>query len=210
MSRWLIIVALGVVSGCSADLEVSRVLSMAHPVSSSDMDPANVVFVPQTDRLRAASESLGISLWARRENAENVALLAHDYPAVFFGFHGAQFKWEVRYANGRGASCYADPAFVAELDRWYHMAATFNGYVVRLFVDGEEICTNLTRGGALALSDAPWTIGGYETKEGEIIDLLVGDIVSLEVFDAVPSSAQLRAMAEAVPEQVAADRAARR
>ncbi len=138
------------------------------------------------------SDSVTIALWAKREVDRNLALVAHDYPALFLGFHGLQFKWQLRYANGRGAACYADRKHRAELNRWYHIAATFDGFAVRLYVDGEEICSDWTRGGEINTSEAPLTIGGYIKADQTLEDLMVGALDEIRVYRAALSEAQIR------------------
>ena len=49
-----------------------------------------------------------VMAWTYRTAEHNVAVISHGYPALFFGFHGAQFKWQFEHANGRDMACYAD------------------------------------------------------------------------------------------------------
>jgi hypothetical protein len=46
---------------------------------------------------------------------------------------------QIRLDSGRSGVCYADPEYRAEPNRWYHVAATYNGWVARLYVDGFTI-----------------------------------------------------------------------
>ncbi|MCP5182534.1 MAG: LamG domain-containing protein [Pseudomonadales bacterium] len=147
--------------------------------------------IPMSPSLSAIGDQISLSVWAWRENSRNTALAAYEYPTLFFGFHGRGFKWALHYASGRGATCYADSQYVAEERRWYHMVATFNGWVARLYVDGKEICTDWTRGGHLALTDAPLTLGGYLATDGSVVDTLDGRMDDLRIYDVALTDAQV-------------------
>jgi hypothetical protein len=154
----------------------------------------SVVTVPLSDTLRATSTGITVSALAFRTAEHNVALVAHGYPTLFFGFHGAQFKWEVSLDNGRGGSCYADPKYHADLNRWYHVAATYNGWVARLYVDGEEICKDWTWG-SIKMPDTPFTIGSYLDARGKIVDEMTGLIDDVRIYDRALSAREIKALA---------------
>ena len=162
---------------------------------SLDGTAASVLELRDVGDLISAADDITISLWAYRENEGNTALTVHNYPAMFLGFHGPQFKWQLRYGNGRGASCYADRTYEAKLNRWYHIAATFDGWRARLFVDGVEICSDWTRGGAIDIVDKPARLGGYEDPEKGLIDLMRGRLDDVRIYDAALSASQIEALA---------------
>jgi hypothetical protein len=114
---------------------------------------------------------------------------------LFLGFHGAQFKWELRLANGRRGVCYADPKYRAELDRWYHVAGTYNGLVARLYVDGQEICSDWTWG-AINMPDVPFTIGAYVDENGAIIDEITGRIDDVRIYSRALSRSEIVELAD--------------
>jgi hypothetical protein len=148
-----------------------------------DGESGRMIRIAGSDLLRSTGRDITISAWAWRNEGENVAIVAHDYPALFFGFHGFQFKWEITLEGGKRAKCYADRKFRARLGQWHHVAATWDGWVARLYVDGEEICSDWTRGGSIALTDRPFTIGGYEATNDEIIDVPDGRIAQVLMYD---------------------------
>ena len=160
------------------------------------LDGANdsVVTVPLSDSLRSTASAITVTALAFRTEEHNVALVAHGYPTLFFGFHGSQFKWQVSLANGRSAPCYADRKYRAELNRWYHVAATYNGWVARLYVDGEEICKHWTWG-SIKMPETPFTIGSYLDDDGKIVDEMSGLIGDVRIYNRALSASQIKALA---------------
>jgi concanavalin A-like lectin/glucanase superfamily protein len=155
----------------------------------------SLITVPLSDSLRATGKAITVSALAFRTAEHNVALIAHGYPVFFFGFHGPQFKFEIALDNGRGAACYADDAkFHADLNRWYHVAATFNGWVARLYVDGQEICNDWTYG-SIKMPNVPFTIGSYLDDHGKIIDEMTGLIADVRIYDRALSVGEIKALA---------------
>ena len=143
--------------------------------------------------------------------------MAHAYPALFFGFHGAQFKWQIKEEPDRTllaravrkfgpvrraarrlglsfeyeASCYADPKYRAELDRWIHIAATYDGSTARLYADGIEICSR-PNSGAIRVADSPFTISGYFDESGEIVDEITGKLDDVRIYNRALTEANIR------------------
>jgi hypothetical protein len=149
-----------------------------------------VVSVPISPSLRGTAHAITVSAWAFRTGSHNTALVAHGYPTLFLGFHGLQFKWQIALDTGRMGVCYAGHEHRAELGRWYHVAATYNGWVARLYVNGKEICNDWTWG-AINMPSTPMTIGGYLDDEGGIVDELAGQVDEVRVYNRALSSAEL-------------------
>lgn len=64
--------------------------------------------------------------------------------------------------DGDGDLTYLYAAEAAELGRWYHVAATYDGAQMRLFVDGAVVATSDAQSGpVLSAADSPLVIGGY-------------------------------------------------
>ena len=156
----------------------------------------SVVTIPVSDMLRATAQGITVAARAFRTAQHNVALVAHGYPTLFFGFHGSQFKWEISLDSGRKAVCYADRKYRADLDRWYHIAATYNGWIARLYVDGEEICNDWTWG-SIKMPDVPFTIGAYIDDDGKIVDEMSGRIDDVRIYSRALSEREIRALASA-------------
>ena len=160
------------------------------------MDGGNdgIVVVPLSDSLRSTADEITVMAWTYRSAEHNVAVVSHGYPDLFFGFHGPQFKWQLLHANGRRTSCYADKKYVASLGRWIHVAATYNGWVAKLYADGVEICSKWSWG-PIAMPEKPFTMSGYLEDSGQIVDEITGRIANVRVYDRALSADQIRAVA---------------
>ena len=157
-----------------------------------ELDGGNdaVVVVPLSDRLRAVRDGITLAAWTWRDESHNVAVVAHGYPDLFFGFHGGQFKWQFAHANGRGMSCYADVSYVADIERWIHLAATYDGWRAQLYADGKPICSNWTWG-AMTMPELPYTLGGYLDKDNRIVDEMTGRIDDVRIYDRALTQSQI-------------------
>ncbi len=154
----------------------------------------SVVIVPMSETLSATADQITVAARAIRSATHNVALIAHGYPTLFFGFHGSRFKFEIRLDSGRSGVCYADPKYRAEPNRWYHVAATYNGWVARLYVDGKEICNDWTYG-AINMPDVPFTIGAYLDDEQNVVDEISGRVDDVRIYARALSASEIRALA---------------
>jgi len=157
-----------------------------------ELDGGNdtIVVVHPSDRLHATRHAITLAAWTWRDESHNVAVVAHGYPDLFFGFHGGQFKWQFTHANGRDMSCYADESHVAETGRWIHVAATYDGWRAQLYADGKPICSNWTWG-AMTMPDLPYTIGGYLDHDDRIVDEMTGRIDDVRIYDQALSATQI-------------------
>lgn len=61
-----------------------------------------------------------------------------------------------------------DRSWSPSADTWYHIAITRSGDVVRMFIDGTQLGTDITFTTTLNDSVAPFVIGSYETRDGFI------------------------------------------
>jgi hypothetical protein len=159
------------------------------------MDGGNnsIVTVPLTDALRSTAESVTVMAWAYRTAPHNVDIIGHGYPALFLGFHGLQFKWQIKKTGGTMASCYADPKYRATLNQWFHLAGTYDGRTARLYVDGVQICSTwpwLSR--SIEMPEVPFTISGYLGDSGEIVDEISGKIDDVRIYNRVLSADEVR------------------
>lgn len=141
----------------------------------------DIVSVPVSASLRRTRGAITIAAWTWRDAVHNVAVVSHGYPALFFGFHGPQFKWHIEYLGGLHAACYADPKHVAALGRWIHIAATYDGLAARLYADGRQICRTWALG-PLTMPETPFTIGGYLDSNGRIVDEMTGRIDDVRIY----------------------------
>ena len=150
-----------------------------------------IVIVPLSDSLRSTADGITLMAWTHRTALHNVAVVSHGYPALFFGFHGERFKWQFTRANGRVTACYADPKYVASSDQWIHVAATYNGWIARLYADGVEVCSRWAWG-AQAMPEAPFTLSGYLNDSGQIVDEITGRLDDVRIYARALSPAEIR------------------
>jgi hypothetical protein len=177
----------------------------------------SIVVVPVSESLKSTGDAITVMAWTYRTAEHNVAVVAHNYPALFFGFHGPQFKWQIRstgsfltravrklgpihritrsfgYPPPSEAACYVEPIDPAVLDRWIHVAGTFDGSRARLYVDGIEICDQPFPG-PIGMSDAPFTISGYLDEVGDIVDEITGKLDDVRVYGRALSETEIRAV----------------
>jgi hypothetical protein len=59
--------------------------------------------------------------------------------------------------------------------RWVHLAATFDGTTMRLYMDGQE-CGTLPRPGALLPTDGRLLLGNYELDHPSFFQGLLDDV----------------------------------
>jgi len=162
--------------------------------SALQMDGGNnsIVIIPLTEDLRSTAAQVTVMAWAYRIASHNVDLVGHGYPGLFFGYHGDQFKWQLVNSRGEVMDCYADPRYRAELHTWHHLAATYDGAAARLYLNGEEICQRPMTG-SIVMPDGPFTISGYFSAGGRIIDEISGRIDEVRVFNRALGPAEIRA-----------------
>jgi hypothetical protein len=161
---------------------------------SMDGDNDGIVTVPISDSLRSTSDEITVMAWTYRTDGHNVDVLGHGYPTLFFGFHGPRFKWQLELANGRRMECYADPKYEAKLDRWIHIAATYDGWTARLYADGEQVCSKWTWGD-IKMPDGPFTMSGYMNDAGRIVDEITGRLDDVRIYNRALSQRQIRSIA---------------
>ncbi len=174
-----------VLNGDWATGQVSGALSMNGGDNS-------IVRIPLSDSLRSTGGATGnkitVMAWGYRTANHNVALISHGYPDLFFGYHGPQYKWQIRNQDGTFAACYAGNA---PLNEWQHLVGTFDGSSAKLFVNGVEICSK-TLTGAIPMSESPFLISGYINGNGQIIDEITGKIDDVRIYNRALSATEIQ------------------
>lgn len=79
--------------------------------------------------------------------------------------------------------------------RWVHLAATFDGTTMRLYMDGRE-CGTMSRPGALVPTDGRFVLGNYELDHRSFFQGLLDDV---RIYRRVLSGDDIRANASALP-----------
>lgn len=123
------------------------------------------VRIPRSASLDTVTSRITAMAWAypNASTGDFVPLLTRQHADVvhpdqyYLGFGNGQFKWHVGTST-QETSCYwgAMPA-----GRWVHVAGTYDGAALRLYVDGVEVCAQpLT--GVIPIDGNPVTIGAEE------------------------------------------------
>ncbi len=175
----------------------------------------SIIDIPYDEAsLGTIRQSVTMSAWVYRSvdqltpdgRAPNVAIVAHEYPDLFFGYHNSLYKWAFLTTTGL-VECYAG---YDDLDGWVHLAATYDGATARLYANGIEIC-NKPITGDIHLADVPsrqdaFTVSGfYEdgTLTGflpayyngsNVVDELDGQLDEVKIWNRVLDPNQIRAI----------------
>ncbi|VAW10200.1 hypothetical protein MNBD_BACTEROID03-1097, partial [hydrothermal vent metagenome] len=150
----------------------------------------SIVEVQYSESMGSIKQNMTVMAWVYRDELDNnIAVLAHDYPRIFFGFHNSLYKWQVPTSIGGDVECYVGRV---PLNKWVHLAATFDGAIGRLYVNGTEICSDVAGGELLLETEAQFTSsftssGFYDFTQPQslsgITDEIDGRIDELKVFN---------------------------
>jgi hypothetical protein len=152
-----------------------------------------IVTVPLSASLRSTADTITVMGWAYRTMQGNMGVVGHGYPYLFLGFHGMQFKWQIYNTNGKTASCYADPKSGATINQWFHLAGTYDGRTLLLYVNGVQICRQqLWREAPIGMPDMPFTLSGYLRETGDILDEITGRIDDVRIYNRALSETDIR------------------
>ena len=111
-----------------------------------------LVEIPSSSSLAALTDKITVMAWVNRNTGSvipgtsdipNVAIFAHDYNSFFFGYHNSMYKLEFFTQGGGTASCYTGSYNPGE---WEHIVGTYDGLIAKLYVNGEEICSDTVTG----------------------------------------------------------------
>jgi Concanavalin A-like lectin/glucanases superfamily len=87
-----------------------------------------------------------------------------------------------------GLTAHTDGSRADPLHRWSHLAVTYDGEMLRLFIDGSEVSSRPTSGSILKTSDPLW-IGGNHPY-GEYFNGLIDEV---RIYDRALNARQIRA-----------------
>ncbi|MEH2449278.1 MAG: LamG-like jellyroll fold domain-containing protein [Nostoc sp.] len=144
--------------------------------------------IPASVSLNSMSNQITVSAWARPNGKpvgfqavvnRQIGTLVH--PDQFFLGFGTRnrvttYKWELGTTNGEGDVYKGLPT----ADRWVHLVGTYDGSMLRLYVDGVQIGANPVTGNLL-VDNNPVTIGAAEnyaegTPLGDCFNGLVDEV----------------------------------
>lgn len=82
------------------------------------------------------------------------------------GYRKDRFSIAVRSTNGPANLTYLTADSPFELSRWYHVAGTYDGETMRLFVDGKQCAQSDLQSGDISYPERAWfEIGAYHDKD---------------------------------------------
>ncbi|RKT47467.1 glucose/sorbosone dehydrogenase [Thiocapsa rosea] len=158
------------------------------------------VSVPGSSTLNAFTDQITISAWAFPTQPisgfvavvnRQIGTIAH--PDQFYLGFGPQngimrYKWEIGTTSGEGNIYRGSP----DSNRWIHLAGTYNGSTMRLYVDGVEI-GSVPMTGTIRVDDNPITIGAEENGSVlyDVVGTFAGLIDEVRVYDRALSASQV-------------------
>lgn len=103
------------------------------------------------------------------------------------GGHESRFQ----FAIGTDRFTYLKSKTEPELGQWYHVAGTYDGAVMRLYVNGELETTSSQRKGPIQYADSWWRIAGY--RDDNETYAFHGRLHEVAIYDRALTSDQIRA-----------------
>ncbi len=179
----------------------------------------SIVSIPISDSLRTTDKKLTVMAWAYLNDWDHVDILGHSYPFVFFGFHNEKdgggnpttraFKWQVATAVDDD-HCQPDPTVCRKtifappdvsqpmnLGTWYHLAGTYDGTTVTLYVNGKPFGYDLPFSQVLPMPNTDFTISGYREPDvnasdyNQIKDEINGKIDDVRLYNRALSASEI-------------------
>ena len=116
----------------------------AMEMDGKEFESNSIVEIPFSASMATVKKEITVMAWVYRDEIEkNVAILSHDYPKLFFGFHNSLYKWEFPTSDGSSVNCYVG---YSPPQKWVHIAATYDGKFGKLYANGVEICSDKASG----------------------------------------------------------------
>ena len=76
------------------------------------------------------------------------------------------------------------------IDNWFHIAVTYGGNKITLFVDGQQLCSKPLVG-SLNFEDPVFTLGGY-LSNGQRKGMFLGKIDDFRIYDEALSPSEIQ------------------
>ena len=107
------------------------------------------------------------------------------------GYRKDRFSMAVSSQKGPGRLTYLTAKDPFERGTWYHVAATYDGTRMQLYVDGSLTAQSSEQSGPIAYPDRAWfEIGAYHDDDEHF--RMKGGIHELQLYDAALTSAEIR------------------
>ncbi len=144
-----------------------------HDALALDGNSSRVVIHDHINTARLPVESFTAEAWVRIDQPQPWGGLIGafqdngvDEKGWLLGFNNSQFCVAVNGLHGTDRLTYLQSPAPFETRRWYHVAGTYDGRLLKLFVDGLEVARSDEQQGKIQYpADAFFEIGAYHDKD---------------------------------------------
>ncbi|MFP4845586.1 discoidin domain-containing protein [Winogradskyella sp. PE311] len=135
----------------------------------------SIVEIPTSTSLETLTNQISVMAWVNRNtgsvipangNIPNATIFAHEFPSLYFGYVQDQYQFRILTDSNSLANCVVGEYVPGE---WEHVAGTYDGVNLRLYVNGQEICSTPITGNMKinteVAGDDTFTLSGfYDTQ----------------------------------------------
>ncbi|MFD0963319.1 LamG-like jellyroll fold domain-containing protein [Pseudofulvibacter geojedonensis] len=140
-------------------------------------------------------KQISVSAWVKLDQYKNWGgILGHFQDngstehGFLLGYRNDKFSFALRGA-GSGSMTYLTDTTPFNLGQWYHVAATYNGSEMKLFVDGQLRVSSNAQSGNISYADAYFQIGSYKDDNEDFrID---GSIDEVYIWEKAKTNAEI-------------------
>ena len=148
------------------------------------------------------SRDITLKAWLRVDKAVDWAGIINyiqDNGSTEHGWILGQRAGSFMFGLSTGSLTYLSANTSFETDEWYHVAGTYNGSQMRIYVNGEQAGYSTAQSGDISYLSSWYRIGSY--KDDNETYLWDGMIAEVAVYDKVLSSSEIRADFDARKEE---------
>ena len=154
------------------------------------------VITADTDSLDSVSNAVTVAAWVKRSSdQDNWRVIAQRQVGTgstehyLLGFSNNSYRWLVNTTNG-----YSDTSLgsLANNNEWVHMAGTYDGSEVKLYINGEIDFTD-DHTGAFSSDSSPITIGAGNNS-GSMAEFFNGTIDDVKIYNEALSAEEVLAL----------------
>jgi hypothetical protein len=175
--------------------EVLKILQVDEPLQQP-IHPGSYVHVGQTWSADFAFSAMALECWVRpwKLNGWQTLISQHDYPTNCGFALSIDGAGHVQFYAGDGTDYDANWALTGPaLDhrQWHHVVGNWDGTTMTLWINGHQVAQQ-ARNGAVKPGTAPLRLGAC-SHDGQIVNLLDGDIAMPVIYDRALSADEIKA-----------------